>query len=485
MKWFDLAFQETNPQEKIESYTKAVEMDPLFVEALFNLGIEYKKQNDYVNMERYLRRAFEANPAKRDDDFKFRIAYELANAYRQLGASQNYEDMLHDAQKFTADRSMQAILSFELGRHLYQQQRYQEAVVELKRGREFNRTSQGYFDNLITLAERSMNSEKPIVNLQPEKIRDDLRTVEAAPKLSYDVKPISLDLKLADIKPTRTETNDRKENPTTNKTDRPSLAREQFNKPPKATSESSPSRQSIPLPPAGNDPKDVNLEKSKNSADSTVSPSYVESLYQYAVAAMAREDWLNAVLALDKLQYIYPNYRDVMDRLIESRVNLKMADKVKMTAPENKQPIRANVLLLSTAAGVLIALSMMGFWIFSPTTRGRYYSLRSNYERAAQVYEKVLQQKPYKFKLYPELANLYLLLRRRDEPALRIYKTVLQLNLGKQSIIEEINYILNQRRLIENHQGSDSDSISKLEQALETELSKLKEQQNKNHEERI
>ena len=45
-EWFKGAVRERDPQKKIHAYLKAIDADPNFVEALYNLGLTYKKVQD-------------------------------------------------------------------------------------------------------------------------------------------------------------------------------------------------------------------------------------------------------------------------------------------------------------------------------------------------------------------------------------------------------------------------------------------------------
>jgi hypothetical protein len=69
-------------------------------------------------------------------------------------------------------------------------------------------------------------------------------------------------------------------------------------------------------------------------------------------------------------------------------------------------------------------------------------------------------------KLYSALANIYLLLGRNDENAIKVYKMVLQLNLNTRHR-DEMSTIVAQNYLTEGR--TDSDAIEVLESALKAE----------------
>jgi tetratricopeptide (TPR) repeat protein len=196
-------------------------------------------------------------------------------------------------------------------------------------------------------------------------------------------------------------------------------------------------------------------------------PASVDSLYQEALSSMDKEDWVQAVVALEKIQLLQPNYRDVGDRLTVARVNLNNAAII----PKSVEPpvIGNTPLYVGSALTALIVLPLLGFIVFSPATRARIHCWRGNYMAAAQTYERILTRHPGRLRLYPTLANIYLLLGRKDEGALKVFKTILQLNLATRNR-EEINAIVAQNYLTEGRM--DADAIEVLESALEAERRK-------------
>jgi len=98
---------------------------------------------------------------------------------------------------------------------------------------------------------------------------------------------------------------------------------------------------------------------------SSLSPAKTDSLYQEALAAMDDENWLQAVIALEKLQLVRPNYRDSINLLVRARVKLekeKAADDAGIFAGERT---------MLTYAGALAALfaAALAFIGLSPTAR--------------------------------------------------------------------------------------------------------------------
>lgn len=199
------------------------------------------------------------------------------------------------------------------------------------------------------------------------------------------------------------------------------------------------------------------LAQSQNSAAINL-----DSLYQVALAAEEKGNRMQAVVALERLQVLQPNYRDVVDRLAEAHANLNwVAISGAVTQADNSGDPAS--FLISGALAALIVFPLAAFLVFSPTSRARFYLWRKDHTVAAQTYERILERHPGRAKHYPTLANIYLLQNRRDERAMQVYKTALQLNLAVNNR-EKINAIVAQNCLTEGRR--DSDAIEALEKKL-------------------
>jgi len=117
----------------------------------------------------------------------------------------------------------------------------------------------------------------------------------------------------------------------------------------------------------------------------------------------------------------------------------------------------------------LIILPVLGFLFFSPMARARIQLWRADYETAARIYENVVAKHPQRWRVYPALANLYLQMGRKDEAAMKVYKTISQLNLPirhRERIDEALGNNQPHASLL------DSDAIDKLEKELKAERRK-------------
>jgi len=162
---------------------------------------------------------------------------------------------------------------------------------------------------------------------------------------------------------------------------------------------------------------------------------------------------------------VQPNYRDTEGLLAEARANFRLAGK----SVEAGEETGNSSFIVGGAIAATLLFPLLGFIALSPATRARFHLLRGKYTAAAQIYERILVRHPNRVKLYSLLASIYLLMGRRDEQAMKIYKMILQLHLTSGNR-EEISSIVAQNYLTEGR--TDSDAIEVLESALKAEQRK-------------
>jgi len=582
--WFKTGLNEKDPEKKITAYTKAIELDPLFVQALYNLGLTYKQQGDYQSAELYFRKAY-AVKTDIKDEMKLQILFEMAAIYKRLGKLKYCEESLRRANSLAVDPAIKTPVLLELGRLLHEQGRYEEALAELQEGEKLSPTNQEHFKKLIQLAESAREMQRLYEAAEKAKASGNLKEAKA---LLEQIRAKSPDYKNVEAKIAEL---DSLLNAETRKTTLAALYEQAQKYAAEGKLEMAIATYENLLQQAGNykdaksrldatrqllEQKQLNekleeeytngmaafkarhwtrailafekvLEMDRHFRDARkklaeaqsnlerestetiiaryytdgvaamnrndwgaalaalekvrkINPNYrdvdrllaevesvlqkqtnalvtmditpaqavnPDSLYQSALAAMAKADWLQAVVTLEKLQSLQPAYRDVVDRLALARTNLYTAQ-----ASVATRAVQANGNFSLPLAGVLIVLIVLplfGFVVFSPAVRARLHLLQGNYLAAALIYERLLARHPNRLKFYPLLANIYLLLGRRDEHALKVFKTVLQLNLAS-SDRDEINSIVAENYL--NEGRTDIDAIEVLESALKAEQRK-------------
>jgi tetratricopeptide (TPR) repeat protein len=211
--------------------------------------------------------------------------------------------------------------------------------------------------------------------------------------------------------------------------------------------------------------------QSQGPSPAVTPPSAPDSLYQTALAAIQKEDWAQAAALLEKLQAASPEDANLIDLLAQARTNLQISA---VDAPvEQARSSGHSMVMIGGVLAALIVLPLIGFVTLSPTLRARVSLMRGDYQGAAQIYERMLQQNPGNLKFYPILADIYLMTGRRDEQALKIFKTILQLNLITANR-DEITTAVAQTYLSQGR--TDADAIRIFEDALQAEYRKSEQQ---------
>ena len=158
----------------------------------------------------------------------------------------------------------------------------------------------------------------------------------------------------------------------------------------------------------------------KAPAANAPNAAQLDLLYQQGLAAIEQQDWMQALIKLERVQVLQPNYLQTTNLIAEARTNLlKQAQ-----ATDSNFSFSLESVLFSVGG-----FALLGVVLWLPTPRARLYRLLGKHTRAALIYERLVARKPSRMKLYPPLAEAYLRLDRRDATAIRIYKRVLELNL--------------------------------------------------------
>ncbi|MDZ7267952.1 MAG: tetratricopeptide repeat protein [candidate division KSB1 bacterium] len=580
LQWFSSGIMAAEPDKKIAAYQRAIELDPTYVEALYNLGMVYKAQQQYEQAAQYLTRAYQARPGKTQEALRLQILFELAATQMKLGQSREAEEGLRNAKSLAKDRTLASLISFELGRFLYQQHRYAEALAELRAGMSLDPENRLKFANLIVAVERAQqlqalydqaqqarqagnlaeaqaklaeiiaadagfrDAQEQYLSLQAKQKSDtdkaafnalyeEARKLESAGKLEL---ALALYEKLVNqavvFKDVRTRLQalqqqlaERRTRETLESQYTAGLAALKardwaraiiiFEKILQTDAEFRQARQKLreaqsnlerensetvlarfytegltamkqgdiraalvafeKVHKINQDYRDVAslLAEAEEMLANSPAPrtprtagTGQDSLYRAAQAAIQGENWALAVKLLEQLQAASPEDPGLVDLLAQARVNLQMSTPPVQAGAQHAEP---PVLLISSALMALLLLPVIGFVALSPMLRARMALMRGDYDRAARIYEKILQQQPGRLKLYPALANIYLLTGRRDEQALKVYKTILQLNLIT-SNRDEITAAVAQSYLSQGRM--DADAIKVFEDMLQAEYRK-------------
>jgi tetratricopeptide (TPR) repeat protein len=203
-------------------------------------------------------------------------------------------------------------------------------------------------------------------------------------------------------------------------------------------------------------------EKSRQM-DAAIDSQLVKNYYQEALDLMQQQQWQRAMILFEKIKLIKPNYKSTEFLLSQVKQNIEAAS---MAANETPTQSTSSTLLFALF-GSIIALPI-AVLVASPITRARYYILLKKYDKAREIYERMLTKRPNNIKLYITLANIYINENRVDEIAIRVFERAIQYNDNLKVQLEPIvsRYYL--------QKSKSSDTPTKLIQgALKEELKRM------------
>lgn len=456
-RWFNIGLKERNDYQAIEAYKKAIASDPKYIEAMVNLGMRFKRVGDWEQARLYLEQALSKAPDKVNDELRFKIIYEIANIHLRKNDIRAYEKAIQNAKAATQNQNLLATLAHEHGRFLYQNKRYSEAIRELKFGLQNNPANPENFENLIALAEKEQQLDDLFLQAKSSKSdRDTKQRLHAANQgmASKTTKAVVERYYLNGLEAMNDGNYLR--------------ALASFQKAFEIDDQYKNLAEKIME--AENKLRESSLDNSVDHSNEIAVK--IDSLYQSGQDYMQKNQWQKALAVFEQILAISPGDSTAIEYIPLIRTKLDLASNV-TSASDSRDLIRV-ILLAGGAFAVLVVLPMVGAFAASPTVRVRYYLMIGNLIRAARVIERLLEQNPGRLKLYPILANVYLLGGRNDERAIKIYRTVMQLNLAKQNK-QAINAILEQYYMIESGEN-DQDAIDILESRLREELKRKRKE---------
>lgn len=537
ISWFQRGVEAKTPQDKINCYEKAIEIDPNFVEAYYNLAYVYKELDDLVNAEQYFRKALFTNPEKISNELKLKITYELGINYKKLGRYAEAEEALLGAKNLATNYEIRSKIFYELGRIYMLISEYDKAIVQFTEGAQLNGRNQQKFNVAIESAqkEREINSFYT-QGIQLEQASKNQEAIDAFSNIllidpNYKDVAVRLNRLRNSLNNQQAQQNLKdlyarglgyfknqawqnaieafeevvKINP--NYEDTPQKLAEA-----KLRLEKSFQEETIEtyyeeglvayrqgkwvnaivafekVKELNPNFKDVNtrIREVQSKLDREDENLVLSRYYSQGIEALAADDWRKAIASFERVLQVDPNYRDVTSKLKEARIGLESEqemdkihsyytnglaefnrgewlkaiiefEKVNELDPQfkdigekiaqakaNLQASDRNMIVQETKAtdskrfvtiGAIITaiiVPVISLLLFSPTTRAKFLLLQGKYDRASRIYEQLLYKRPEKIKLYITLANIYLIDNRIDEAAIRVYETVLQMNISPQ-----------------------------------------------------
>jgi len=568
--WFKKGVNEKEQAKKIEYYQKAIQENPQFVEAYYNLALTFMYKKEYEKAEEAFKNALSANPDAITSSLKSNILSRLGSVYRKMSRFAEAEEAFQGALNISKDNKFKALTLYELGQTKISQGKYDEAINYFQQGIQFSPKERESFEIGIQLAKNQQminglyqqglqlvqdqklieaqvkfneviklnpnydeakkqienianvlrqNQERMDKQIQPlyeqamaltkqKKWQDAIKQLESIKTLepnypeidnlisrakeqqyqqllseqkieNYYVKGVEnfesrnfaialynfekvaeLDQKYKDIE-SRVQATKREINRANDLTDR-SSNREEFTFP----------------DPVDNTQKfnestktDLNGQKlfseKSQRLNAAIDSQLVQNYYKEALDLMQAQDWQRAMIILEKVKLIKPDYKNTefLFSQVKQNIETENANTTNETDSSSKSASPSTILFAFLAG--IIGLPAT-FILISPTVRARYYTLLKRYDKARDIYERMLSKKPNNVKLYITLANIYVNQNQIDEVAIRVIERAIQYNNNLKIQLEPIvtRYYLQKSKTSDNPK-------SLIQGALEDELKRM------------
>ena len=494
IKLYKQAQKEKDINRKIALLQQAITQKANFTDALYELGVIFRKDAQYLRAVKILEQAKNSMDVNTSPERRFEIYYELAQCYSRTGDFRKYEQNLRKTEQQTNNNAIRSKLIFDLASLYFKQSRYQEALDELNRGIDLEASNRSFYENLIALTRKNIQLEQAYrIALEAKKngnYAHALEIFDSIHKITPGFRNVTAQIaELNTLLSAALDTSQRAEkdahqtaandntaaiaaahpdqartdadtgqaviaNPAVQATDSTALALQTETTPARIDSTFRLALDAEILDSS------EGLEIDEETVAKWQNMAVIDSLLSATRSALDSADAERAAELLAQLMELAPNSRDVW--LLEKRLTRSFPHQAAVLKT-NSMRMRATRYLTGF---LMVILPVAGFIALFPGPRAQYLIALKKYDAAAGIYERLIEKQPERLELYPKLARLYLLTNKRHDFALYIYKTIVQLKLEMENR-DKITTILTQAYLKEA--TPDSDAIQLLENLLKEE----------------
>lgn len=349
MRWFNLGLKEKDTEKKIAAYAKAIELDPKFIEAYYNIGLAYRQTQDLSRAESFLKRALVADPAQMKAETKLQITYELAATYRRQGKNKDYESTLLTAKALAKDSGLRNKINLELGRYYFENGRYDEVLNTLRERGQLSANEAGEFSTLIrqaeTEAELQKNYDAALKAKSSGNFTGALVLFEQVRGKKADFKDV--DKQIAEVNAAMVSGSQKQALTTL-------LEQAQSYERAGNLEMALASYESVLKLDANQTEARSKLENVKQQLEKKQLGETLEREYNLGVTALKNRDWTRATLAFEKILASDANYKDTRARLAEAQKALDRESKETIVARYYAEGVSA--MNRGDLGGALVAL---------------------------------------------------------------------------------------------------------------------------------
>jgi len=211
------------------------------------------------------------------------------------------------------------------------------------------------------------------------------------------------------------------------------------------------------------------LSHAKKFVKATPEINGEDELYEKGIHYLQEENFLEAIIAFEKVTLIDPDYKNVRALLAEAKG--KLNSKTLPTA--NKVQSSSSFSLGYVVLGVGAFISLVFFiviWL-KPIFLADFYYKQKRWDKAALIYEKIWNKNHSNADVCLKLAQIYHQQKREDKSAIQVYENIIRMDLDT-PIKGDISTIVAYHYLSEGN--PDNEKIEILEKVLNNEINRIK-----------
>ncbi|MCI0515202.1 tetratricopeptide repeat protein [candidate division KSB1 bacterium] len=334
-EWFQKGVTAVESGVKISSYKKAIEINPFFVEAYYNLGLVYKRQGQFQPAEESFRLALGASPENLKLPMRLQILYELGITYKKLNRLDEAKTTLVEANNLATNPSLRATIWYEIGIISVIQKQFDDALIQLNEGKKEDPNKVTQFEQAINLARARKSAEtyyqQGLSLIRQQKNSEALNAFRQVLKFDPKYEDVQAQIVRLEQAPA-VKREEPKPNP--EETYNQGLAALKDNKFDAAINLLQRVQQINP------DYKDVKnqLKLAQEQQQKALLAPELEQNYNRGMQALRRRDHIEALLAFEKVRALDPNYKNINWVITQAKRGLQS------TVESTSQPSQDNVI---------------------------------------------------------------------------------------------------------------------------------------------
>ncbi|KAA3656772.1 MAG: hypothetical protein DWQ10_14675 [Calditrichaeota bacterium] len=155
IRWYNKGLQSQDVADKLKAFQAAIRIDPQFGQAHFQLALVYNQQRNYNEAQKHLETAYSIKQGNDVDKIRFNAAFTLARLYKsqkQYGEAVSYYQF---ANELVPTDQLKSTLNFELATCYFRLEKFDESLARAQEGMKLSSDNKIYFQNFLAALENA------------------------------------------------------------------------------------------------------------------------------------------------------------------------------------------------------------------------------------------------------------------------------------------------------------------------------------------